>query len=141
MTHPIKLFTPGLIFRIVLAVIAGEFLLVLLTTIVQETIFGGITYTHSPISHLLFGGAGTFLAAFIAGLAAYLLAGRKSVIPHIIISLLIIAESIWLIFYRESPDPLWFEATAAFSLLLGVWLGALIFKIDPEALSKLGNEV
>lgn len=37
MVHPIKFFTPGLIFKIILAVIAGEFLLVLLTTIAQET--------------------------------------------------------------------------------------------------------
>lgn len=129
MTHPVKPVTPGHILRIILAVVAGEFLLVLLTTIAQETIFGGISYTHSPTSHLILGGAGTFLAAFIAGLAAYLVVRRQSLIPNIVISLLILAESTWLIFYRPSPDPLWFELMASFSLLVGVWLGVLVFNL------------
>ena len=137
MAHPNKLAVPGLITKIILAVIAGEFLLVLLTTIVQETIFGGISYAGSPLSHLILGGAGTFLAAFVAGLGAYLVAGRKSVVPHIVISLLIISESVWLVFYRGTPDPLWFDIMAALSLLAGIWLGVLVFKLGSGASSRL----
>ena len=41
MTPPVKRTNLSLIFRIILAVVAGEFLLVFLITIVQENIFGG----------------------------------------------------------------------------------------------------
>ncbi|MCO6478277.1 MAG: hypothetical protein J5I94_16720 [Phaeodactylibacter sp.] len=137
MEHPIKPTRPGLLPRIILAVIAGEAILVFLITIVQESIFGGITFTHSPWHHLLLGGAGTFLSAFIAGLAAYLLVDKRSVAPHIIISLLIGAESTWLILYGGSPDPAWFEVMATSSLLAGVWLGAFVFRADLHGAPRL----
>jgi len=123
--------------RVILAAIAGEAMLVFRITIVHENIFGGISLTVSPFSHVVLGGAGTFLSAFLAGLAAYLIVGRKNVAPHIIISLLIVVETSWLIMYSNTPDPLWFDLLASFSLIVGIWLGVGVFKLkfSPLALT------
>ena len=115
------------IFEILVAVIAGESILVFLITIVQEQLFGGISYRESPLFDIIFGGLGTFLSAFLAGVAAYLIVGKRTVLPLVIISALVITESIWLLFFSGSLDPLWFDAMASSSLLVGIWLGALVY--------------
>lgn len=115
------------IFEIFVAVLAGESILVFLITVVQEHIFGGISFNESPFFDIIFGGLGTFLSAFIAGVAAYLIVGKRTVIPLVIISALVIAESIWLLFFSGSKDPLWFDAMASSSLLVGIWLGVAVY--------------
>ncbi len=39
--------------------------------------------------------------------------------------------------------PLWFDAVASFSLLIGVWLGVLVFEMGLPVLSKVpqGNDL
>ena len=108
-----------------LGVIVGEAALVLLITFVQETLFGGISWVGSPLSHILLGGAGTFLAAVIAGYLARWIVNDRHFYPHILLTLLIIAEMTWLITTNRTPDPLWFDIVAGASLIAGVWLGAL----------------
>ncbi|MBT8272433.1 MAG: hypothetical protein KJO77_01415 [Bacteroidia bacterium] len=105
---------------IIAAVVAGEATLVLLITLIQEIIFDGIS-SESPFAELFLGGLGTFLSAVAAGIVAYLIVGKKTVTPHIIISILVFIESTYLIFIRGSSDPLWFDLLAALSLLIGIW--------------------
>ncbi len=127
------------IFEIVVAFLAGESMLVFLITIVQEHIFGGITYTESPIFDIIFGGLGTFISAFLAGAAAYLIVGKRSVIPSLLITGLIVIESIWLLFFSGSKDPLWFDAIASSSLIVGIWLGVMIYNVE-KVKNILGNK-
>ncbi|MCB0655984.1 MAG: hypothetical protein KDC57_07610 [Saprospiraceae bacterium] len=114
--------------RIILAVVVGEAILVVLTTLVQENLFGGISYTNSSRFDLVFGGAGTFLSAVICGAVSYFLVNARTTIPLWIISTLITAESIWLIFFKGTGDPVWFDLLASLSLLAGVWVGALLVR-------------
>ncbi len=118
------------IFEVIVAVIAGESILVFLITIVQENLFGGISYTESPWFDIIFGGLGTFVSAFLAGVAAYLIVGKRTLTPTLIITCLILLESIWLLFFSGSKDPLWFDAMASSSLLVGIWLGVLVYHMD-----------
>jgi len=115
------------IFRIIVAVFAGESMLGLLISIVQENIFGGISFNESPVFDLIFGGIGTFLCAFVSGVAAYLIVDKKTIIPNLIMSILITIESVNLILFSNSKDPFWFDTLAALSLLVGIWLGVLIY--------------
>lgn len=116
-----------LVFEIIVAVLAGESMMGLLITIVQERIFGGISFNESPVFDLIFGGLGTFLCAFLAGVAAYLIVDKKTIIPNVIITILVTIESVNLIFFSNSKDPLWFDTIAALSLLVGIWLGVLVY--------------
>jgi len=116
-----------LVFEIIVAVLAGESMMGLLITIVQENIFGGISFSESPVFDLIFGGIGTFLCAFLAGVAAYLIVCKKTIIPNLIITILVAIESVNLIFFSNSKDPLWFDTIAAISLLVGIWLGVLVY--------------
>ncbi len=118
------------LFEIIVAVLAGESMLVFLITIVQENIFGGITFNESPWFDIIFGGLGTFVSAFLAGTAIYLIVNKRTIIPSLIITGIIVVESIWLLFFSSSKDPLWFDAMASSSLIVGIWLGALIYKLN-----------
>ena len=120
------------VLRILAAFVVAEILIYSLITLVQEVIFGGISYYGSPWFDIIFGGLGTFLSAFAAGLAAYAITKRQSVIPHIIVSILLLAESIWLIFYRGTDDPLWFDVLASSSLFVGLWLGVWVLRWKRE---------
>lgn len=128
------------IFEVIVAVVAGESTLVFLITIVQEHIFGGITYTESPWFDIIFGGLGTFVSAFLAGVSAYLIVGKRTLAPILIMTALVLLESTWLLFFSGSKDPLWFDAMASFSLLVGIWLGVLVYHIDVVRKVVLGSK-
>ena len=110
-------------FKTFLAVLVGEIALVLLTTLAQEVLFNGISYSESSQAELIFGGLATFIAAVLAGYIAALIGGLKNSWPHLIISVLIIIEMSYLISNDLTKDPLWFDMLAGFSLILGVWIG------------------
>ncbi len=110
------------------AALAGQATLYAVLILVQEVIFGGISYYGSSLFDLVVGGFGSFLAAVASGVVAYLVVKGSTIIPHIIITLLLITESTWLIFYRGTEDPLWFDFVASGSLFVGLWLGVWLMK-------------
>ena len=110
-------------FRLLLAVIAGEVTLVLLSAFVQEVLFDGIFWTKSSVAQLIVGGSLTVLAAVASGWVAMWVAKKESYIPHLIISLLVSIETIWLVRTHQTPDPAWFDGLAGLSLVAGIWLG------------------
>jgi len=110
------------IIRIILAILGGEIALILLTTIAQEVLFSGIRYNSSSNFELVFGGLATFAAAVLAGFIAHLIKAKNKIIP-LVISLIIITETTYLISINLSKDPVWFDAIAGASLIIGVWMG------------------
>jgi len=108
---------------IILAVVLGEITLILLTTVAQEIMFDGIDYYSSPLSYIFFGGLATFLAAVLAGMAAAVLVKGTSRAPHLIISLIILLETIYLLASGILNGPLWFDLLSAIALIVGVWAG------------------
>jgi len=108
---------------IILAVVLGEITLILLTTVAQEIMFDGIDYYSSPLSDIFFGGLATFLAAVLAGMAAAVLVKGTSRAPHLIISLIILLETIYLLASGILNGPLWFDLLSAIALIVGVWAG------------------
>lgn len=113
---------------IILASVLGEISLVLLTTIVQEVLFDGISFATSSNSEMIFGGLATFFAAVIAGVIAAAITKGSSVIPPIFISILIFAEMTYLMLSGKLDNPIWFDILSGLSLILGIWLGNYIVK-------------
>lgn len=108
--------------RIIAAVVVGEILLALLTTVAQEVLVDGVYIEHSSISDLILGGTATLLAGAISGyVAGYI--SSKSKIPLIIISLLITIETIYLITANKTENPIWFDIISALALIFSVCFG------------------
>ena len=108
---------------IILATVVGEIALILLTTFAQEVLFDGISYLYSSNFDIYVGGFMTFLAAVVAGMIAALIVKGQSVIPHLVITVLISAETTYLIMSGNTTDPVWADALAGLSLVVGIWLG------------------
>ena len=109
--------------RIVIAIVLGEVILVLGTTLAQETLFGDISWHTSTQLELALGGFFAFLAAVLAGAVAYLLVKKTTLIPIVILSVLVFLETTWLIQSGRSEEPVAVSIMAGGSLILGFWVG------------------
>jgi len=114
---------------LVLATIAGYFTMVLLITLVQEGIFGGVGFYKSDLPTLLLAGAGTFLSALAGGALSAWIVKKQSYLPHLVICGLVVLETVWFLSSGRTKDPAWFDLLASFSLLVATLLGvSFIFK-------------
>ena len=109
-----------------IAIIIGEVLLYAGTWFIQERIFHHITYSDSVLT-LIGAGVLTPLAAVIAGFAVALVAGARPYLHVVPMSALIIAETAYLYSRGLVDGPIWFEASAGASLILGAVLGAFLW--------------
>lgn len=112
--------------RTILAIVLGELSLVVLTTVAQEVVYDGISYTNSPIEDIFFGGFLTVLAAVFAEIVAVYAGGRRNFWPHVFISLIIGIEMTYLITSGLTKDPLWFDVIAGSSLVVVIWIGFVL---------------
>ena len=120
-----------LIIRILIAVIIGEIILVLGTTVAQEVLVKGLNWYSYSTNELFIGGLGSFLAAVISGAVAYGIVKRASVIPLVVLSVLVVLETSWLIQTGRSAEPIWFSALGGATLILGFWVGKIMLKKFP----------
>ncbi len=107
----------------ILAIILGEFALILFTTIAQELVFNGISYYTSPNSTIIFGGFLTFLAASGAGILSRIIGRHYTLTIPSVISFFIMLEMAYLIFSGITNDPVWFDLLAGSGLIIGIWIG------------------
>jgi hypothetical protein len=117
-----------LIFRSALALILGYFVLVLASTVVQETIFHGVSYQRSSLSVLIGAGLLTPLSGVLAGLVTSAVAGRAFFLHVIPICIWICGETTVLYLRGIVDGPLWFEGGAGLALILGCAAGAAIWQ-------------
>lgn len=109
--------------RIGLAILQGEVALIILATVAQEVLFDGINYVKSSKTELLLGGFATFIAAILSGFVARLVIKNSNYIVPLGISLLITAETTYLITAGKTGDPLFADMLAGLSLIVGIWIG------------------
>jgi len=114
--------------RILLATIAGEISLVLFTTIAQEVIVDGVHFATSSTMDLILGGFATLVAGALAGMVASTLGGKDNKWPHVIISLFIITETIYLMASGKTGNPIWFSTVSSVALILSVWGGFYAYR-------------
>lgn len=109
--------------RIIIATLTGYALMGLLITSVQEWIFHGVSYNKSSISVLILAGAGTFLSAVIGGWIAFRINLKNTKLSNILMSILVVVETVWLLKTYKADSPVWFDVLAALSLIIGIFLG------------------
>jgi hypothetical protein len=98
--------------------------MVVLITLVQETLFGGVSFTKSSPVVLLVSGGLTFLAAVSGGFVAGWIARGFPMVVATILAAEIPVETTYLILSGQTIDPVWFDVVAASSLVIGLLLGA-----------------
>ena len=123
------------------AIIVGEVLLYAGTWLVQEPIFGHVTYSDN-LATLIGAGLLTPVAALVAGFAVALIAGVRPYLHLLPMCALIVVETIYLFSRGLVDGPLWFEASAGLSLILGALAGAWLWRrllaarpVQPEQLA------
>ena len=108
---------------ILLATVVGYALMVLFITAVQEWTFHGVSYYKSSPLVLALAGLGTFLSAIAGGWIAFRINADRTKISNNLMCLLVVCETTWLISTSRADNPLWFDALAASSLIVGILLG------------------
>lgn len=111
-----------------LAVVAGYAMMILLIVLVQEGIFGGVTYQETPLPQLLVAGVLTTASAVAGGAVAARVFGKPFFPPALAMCGLVVLESTYMIGSGRMPGPLWFDIMAASGLLVGILLGAFVIK-------------
>jgi hypothetical protein len=113
--------------RSIAAIVAGYVALVVGSTLVQETLLGGVTFQNSSTQVLLIAGILTPLAAVLGGVVTATIAGRAPY-WHIAPACLEVAlETTYLFTTHKVDGPLWFEGSAGLSLVAGFVIGAWLW--------------
>ena len=114
------------VLRSLAAIMVGYFLMVVLITLVQVSWFGWVSLQRSSLGVLLVAGGLTFVAAALGGFVAGVIAGKNPLAHGLIMSGVVVAETTTLIVKNRVEGPLWFDLTAAGSLIVGIMLGAML---------------
>ena len=113
-----------LIISTFLATLAGEIVLILLTTVAQEVLVNGVYIESSSVDDLILGGIATLIAGIISGIVASSIGGKLNNKPHIFISILIGIETLYLISSgKATNNPLWFDIISGIALIISIWVG------------------
>lgn len=115
------------VFRTLVGIVAGYGLMGLLITLVFENGLGGVNYGKSSAGVLLLAGLCGFASAVAGSMAAALISGGRRWITATVMSLLVVAETTWLVTSGRADGPVWFDALGALSLIVGIQLGALLY--------------
>ncbi len=118
----------GRIGKFLLAVVAGYATMFLLILAVQEGMFGGVSFYTTAVPQLLLAGALTTASAVAGGAVAAWSFGRPFFPPAFAMCGLVVLETTYMILAGRLEGPLWFDVTAAGSLLFGILLGALVIQ-------------
>jgi ABC-type microcin C transport system permease subunit YejB len=110
--------------RSVGGIVLGYVTLVLASTFDQQTMFGEVSFHHSPTSTLVLAGLLTPVAAVLASLVTAVVAGRAPIWHILPLCLVVCAETIFLYATHKVDDPLWFEAGAAIALVVSALVSA-----------------
>ena len=100
----------------------------LLIVLVQEGMFGGVTYSKTPLPQLLVAGFLTSGSAVAGGAVAVWCFGKPFFPPAIAICGLVVLETTYMIGAQRLDGPVWFDVMAAGSLLIGLMLGAFVIQ-------------
>lgn len=121
------------VFRIIAGFVIGYVVMVLLITLVQEVLFGGVSFGESSTGVLLGAGLLTVGCAVVGGWLAARIAGHRPWLVAGIMSALVAAETTALVVTGRVGGPLWFDVLAALSLMAGLFAGAWLTTLDPAS--------
>ena len=111
-----------------LAVVAGYVTLALLTAVVQEGMFGGVSYAKTPLPLLLVAGVLTTACSAAGGAAAAWIVGKPWFPPALAMCGLVVLETTYLMLTDGVEGPLWFAIMGPGTHLIGIPLGAYVIR-------------
>lgn len=112
--------------RTVAGFVLGYALMVVLITLVQETLFGGVALGRTPAVPLVFAGLLTCVAGGIGGALASLIGGSGR-LAALLMAGLVVVETTVLVSTGRLSGPLWFDLLSAGSLIVAILIGAEVF--------------
>jgi hypothetical protein len=115
--------------RSVTAVVAGYAAMVVLITLVQERLFGGVSWGGSSWAELIGAGILTFLGAVAGGAIAAWIGGSRAGWHAAAMGALVVVETTTLIVTGRVTGPLWFDLGASSSLIAGILIGACLVAV------------
>jgi hypothetical protein len=98
------------------------------TWIAQGVILGGVSYQNSSLTVLAMAGILTPAAGVIGGGVTAAIAGVRPLLHILPMCLLIVLETTFLYVRGRVDGPLWFEAAAGGSLVVGAIVGAMCWR-------------
>ena len=110
--------------RTLLGVVVGYLVMVALLFLVQDVSFGGISFDKSSTLELLIAGPLSALAAVVGGVTATAIAGMKTRTAGVVMSVIVVIETIYLVTTGRVGGPLWFDLLGSGSLVAGILVGA-----------------
>lgn len=127
---------------IMLAVISGYVSMGFMITVVQEWIFGGVSYNKSSLLVLAVAGFGTFLSAILGGWLAYFINSYSTKLSNMIMCGIVIVETTWILNTFKAESPIWFDVLAALSLIIGILIPTQlnIFRINTAKIKYKKSE-
>ncbi len=110
--------------KFLLAVVAGYVTMALLTAAVQEGMFGGVSYSKTPLPLLLVAGVLTTVCSVAGGAVAAWIFGKPWFPPALAMCGLVVLETTYVTLTDGVEGPLWFAIMGPGSHLSGILLGA-----------------
>ena len=110
------------------AVVAGYVTMVLLTVVVQEGMFGGVSYAKTPLALILVAGVLTTGCSAAGGAVAAWIFGKPWFPPAVAMCGLVVLETTVLMLTDGVEGPLWFNIMGPGSHLVGIPLGAYMIR-------------
>jgi len=117
-------------------ILVGYAVFVACAWIAQEAILGGGSYGKSSIAVLIMAGILTPAAGILGGVVTCAIAGVRPFLHIVPMCLLIGLETTFLYTKGRVDGPLWFEAAAGGSLIVGVIIGAMCWRWMTDAYSR-----
>ena len=106
--------------------VLGYALMVVLITLVQETLFGGVALGKTPVVPLVLAGLLTCVSGGIGGALATVIGGSGRIPAGLMMALVVVETTVLLTTGRLS-GPLWFDLVSAGSLIVAILIGAEVF--------------
>lgn len=116
------------------ASVLGVLILTLYTTITNSILFKGFSLCTASKLDVVLIEAALFSSAWISGFIVSIMVVRKSIVPHLFISLYIFAKFLMFENCQDIPNFYTFEIGSNIMLLAGLWAGhytALKFPMTP----------
>ena len=113
--------------KLLAGVLSGYAIMVILITVVQEGLFGGVGWGQSSLGVLAAAGLGTFLSAVAGAFAGTKIAGGARWVVANVMSMLVVTETVVTTLDGTLTGPLWFDLMSSGSLIVGIFLGAALF--------------
>jgi len=113
--------------RSIMSVVLGYFVIVVCTVVGFKPL-GGIVHLNAPLRIQAAGTLVAIISGLLGGMTAALLAARYPV-RHAAAVLIFLVLDTAVVFSRGSPDPVWFDLSAAVTLMLATVCGGLLYRV------------